>query len=529
MADEGAGAAGAASAAADRQHYMRKGMKTRRSLRREETAAGRMAAHAIDGIPGGFNVYDDHDINEKHLADAIVECCGRYIRHCPQIGWMAYNADEGRWTELYAESAVERVIKHFGELLWEGASTDNAQEMAFARRVLSSGGIAAVKKILSMDTTIAVERDRFDPEPFALNCMGEHLDLRTGEARPSEPEDMHSKTTACRAAGLARAEGGGKGAWELPEMTKGFEDFMRKATSKDGERRSDLAFWILSYFGYCLTGETGASFFVNFHGMGKNGKSVLLNLMLDLFGDYAATLPQDVVIENQFQGQFDLAGLPGIRLGVLVDAPEGRLNMDQLKSIVSGDAVNAKRKYMDDFKFRPICKVAVGSNPRLTLKDTGMAVRRRIRMVPFDWTVPEGEEVANLHRALLRDEGPQILALLAWFANQYYANGEGPGAFPPCAVVDEASAEYMKSEDLVGRWKEERTEPEKGGSASTEDLYQDFKKWATEEGVRKIMQKSRFSEYLAIAIPEKKRVNNKWNYVGIRLKQPPPLPGTGGG
>jgi phage/plasmid-associated DNA primase len=60
-------------------------------------------------------------------------------------------------------------------------------------------------------------------------------------------------------------------------------------TSKDGAGRPDLALFILYWFGYCLNGDTGAAFFnVNFHGVGNNGKPVLLKLMTQLFGDYAA-------------------------------------------------------------------------------------------------------------------------------------------------------------------------------------------------------------------------------------------------
>ena len=515
------------------KYYVQTGFKTRKSERREETEAGRLAAFIINGIPKDFDVYDDRDLNEVHLAQALISTCGRYVRYCPQSGWMVYNAGEGRWSELYAESAVERVIKHFGELLIEGAEPSNTGEMSFARRILSAAGIGAIKNILKHDTTIAVERDRFDAEPDALNCKGDFYNLRTGETRPCKPEDMFSKTTFCKAAPPAppeRTDVRAGRALGMPDLPKMFEDFMSKTTSKDGINRSELALYILSYFGYCLTGDNGASFFVNFHGQGANGKSVLLNLMLELFGSYAAPLPKDLVIENQFQSQFDLAGLPGIRLGVLIDAPEGRLNMDQLKSIVSGDAVNAKRKYLEDFKFKPVCKIAVGSNPRLKLKDTGTAVRRRIRMVPFDNVVPDEDMVINLHRRLLKEEGPQILALLIWFAHEYYVKGEGPAAFPPCKAVDEMSAEYLESEDLVGRWENERTEKAEGNVTSVADLYQDFKKWADGEGVHKIMSKNVFGEHLALHIPNKKRIDSKWHYLDVKLKPPPgELPGAGGG
>jgi len=515
-----------ARAKAAKDFYIDKGLQTRKTDKREDTAAGRLAAFIIGKIPENFDIYEDHDINEAHFAQAVVENCGRWIRYCPQIGWLVYKEEDGRWTERYAESAVQKVVTHFGELLWEGASEANGGEMAFSRRILSSAGISAIKNILKHDPKIACEQEGFDADGDWLNCAGDAYNLRTEETRPAEPEDLFMKSTSCKAAPLRKIKEGG---WALPKIPKMFEDFMTKITSKDGEKRPDLAFYILSWFGYCLTGDNGASFFVNFHGEGANGKSELLSLMLELFGDYAKPIPQDVVIENRFQSQFDYAGLPGIRMGLLIDAPEGRLNMDKLKSIISGEAINAKRKYLKDIDFKPVCKIAVGSNYKLKLKDTGLGIRRRVRMVPFDYTVPDKEKITYIHKKILKEEAPEILALLIYLAHEYYRKGEGPKAFPLCDVVDKASEEYIKSEDFVGRWKEERTEACPGNTESVADLYEDFKKWAEGEGTRKVMGKNSFGDHLQAGL-KKKRVGDTVHYMDIKLKyRQESLPGAGGG
>jgi putative DNA primase/helicase len=210
--------------------------------------------------------------------------------------------------------------------------------------------------------------------------------------------------------------------------------------------------------------------------------------------------------------------LPGVRFAALIDAPEGRLNMDMLKSITTGDKINAKRKFQKDFEFKPCCKLAVGSNPRLTLKDTGAAVKRRIRMVPFDYKVTDDEKIPFFEKYILKDEAEEILSLLIFYANQYYKKGEGPKAFPKCSIIDETSAEYLASEDLVGRWKEERTEVDEGCTETVSDLYQDFRKWVTAEGVQKVMGKSKFSEYLVIHLPNKGRTETGVYYSKVRLK-----------
>ncbi|MDR0709162.1 MAG: DUF5906 domain-containing protein [Spirochaetaceae bacterium] len=503
------------------QYYIHKGLQQKKSTQREDTEPGRMAAYIIDRIPARFDVYEDYDISEEHLAEAIVDTCGRYIRYCPQIGWMVYNAEDGCWKERYAESAVQRVIIHFGQLLLEGTVDINQGELRFARHILSSSGINAVKSILRYHPRIVIEQDQFDANPDLLNCKGDLYNLRSGEARPAEPEDYISKSMYCKATPA-------KGA-EQPPLPRLFEEFLAKVTGKEGQVRPDLAIFIMYWFGYCLTGDSGAAFFVNFHGTGKNGKSVLLRLMMQLFGDYAAPISKDVIIENRFASQFNLQDLPGIRLAVLSDAPEGRLNMETIKQLTTGDIISAQRKFLKNFAFKPVCKIAIGSNPRLTLKDTGMAIRRRIRLVPFDYVITDEEEIINFDQRLM-EEGPDILAALIYLAKDYYRKGGGPRAFPPCAVVDEASAEYLESEDLVGRWVQERTEAAPGNAEGATELYKDFIKWAEDEGVRKKMGKNKFGEHLSVHIPAKKKLNSGWVYQDIMLKGgTASLPGAGSG
>jgi len=377
-------------------YYIKKGQKVKRSELRVDTEAGRLAGFIIDQIPKTFDIYDGYDLAEVHQAQAIVDTCGRYFRYCPEIGWMVYHSEDGCWKEPYAESALQAVITHFGELRYEKAMNNQNEELRFAFRCLSSYGVNAVKNILKLHESIIISQKMFDSDPYLLNCKGDVYDLRKGTCRPAVPEDYLSKSMYCK----AKAEKIDKESG-MPATPKNFRSFLDKVTSKDGVERGDLAFYILFWFGYCLSGDSGASFFLNFHGQGKNGKSVLLKLMLSLFGDYGAPIPEDVIIENRFGSQFDLAELPGIRLGILSDAPEGRLNMKLLKPITSGDTISAKRKFQKGFAFKSMVKVNIGSNPRLTLKETGMAIQRRLRMVPFDYIIKEHEEIPNFEKTLL--------------------------------------------------------------------------------------------------------------------------------
>jgi len=88
----------------------------------------------------------------------------------------------------------------------------------------------------------------------------------------------------------------------------------------------------------------------------------------------------------------------------------------------------------------------------------------------------------------------------------------------------------MESEDLVGRWVKERTESAEGNTESAASLYEDFKKWLDEEGVRKKMSRNKFGEHLGTHV-QRKRINDTYHYIDIKLKydpNPPLDPGGGG-
>jgi putative DNA primase/helicase len=491
------------------EQYIKNGLKRKFSELRSHSDAGRLAAFIISQIPADFDIYQNYDLNETHQAQAVIDCCGQWIRYCPELGWLVYNEADGCWKEKYAEAAVFAVVEHFAHLRWENAE-DDAKELRFCTGMLSASGLMAVMRIIKNDQRVVQRQERFDLRPELLNCKGEVYDLRAGTQRRVEPEDYLTKSTRY-AAWKPEQEG------EEPRLPERFLDFIGEITGKDGAQRMDLAHYILFYFGYALSGDMGAGFFVNFHGAGRNGKSALLSLMLELFGDYGAAIPEDLVLENPRASGFDLSEIPGVRLGVVADAPDGHLNMKDMKPIITGDPMSARRKYRENLQFKPVCKIAVGTNNRLKLRETGLGVQRRIRMIPFDYTIPE-EKVDVFLKDKLLEEGPRILALLIGMAREYYRKGGGPRAFPACAVVDAASREYMASEDQVAQFLEEKTEAAEGAEVTAKDLYKKYLEWCDEQGIRKKLSANSFGDRLSARKIERKHTNKAWLYVGIRLR-----------
>ena len=75
---------------------------------------------------------------------------------------------------------------------------------------------------------------------------------------------------------------------------------------------------------------------------------------------------------------------------------------------MKGD-VSAALKYENYFEFRPQAKLVLATNHRPHVPATDDSIWRRVKLVPFNVTVPEEKRIPELAKQLLEDEGPGIL------------------------------------------------------------------------------------------------------------------------
>src|SRR5262249_40212048 len=148
----------------------------------------------------------------------------------------------------------------------------------------------------------------------------------------------------------------------------------------------ELIAYVQRLFGYALTGDTREQILTIFWGTGANGKSTLLNAILETVGsDYCVKLPATTLMVSQGERHpTELAGLFGRRLAIAVETNDGaRLNEALVKDLTGGDRLTVRRMREDFWSFDPTHKLILCTNhkPRITGRDH--AIRRRLRLVPF--------------------------------------------------------------------------------------------------------------------------------------------------
>lgn len=325
--------------------------------------------------------------------------------------------------------------------------------------VLSSkaGALRAAATLAQSEIPIAATPDVFDRDPWMLNVANGTIDLRTGELRPHEQEDMITM--------LAAVE------FDPAALCPHWEEFLQRILP-DVEVRA----FMQRFLGYSLTGDTSEQVVVFLYGGGANGKSTLLGVVQDILADYALQAPPSLLMAQE-RGGDDLgrrqrATLVNKRLVLCQEIEAGRfLNEAQVKQLTGGDKITAARLYEAEFEFAATHKLVVATNHKPKVRGQDDGIWRRIRLIPFEVTIPEAERDPDLG-AKLRTEAAGILAWCVRGCLDWQRDRLG---IPP--AVRAASADYRTDEDALAEFLETKTERDRRAFVSTKRLYSVYSDW----------------------------------------------------
>jgi putative DNA primase/helicase len=354
-------------------------------------------------------------------------------------------------------------------LQWDGAIWRRVEDLRVFHLIR---GIARAyskmhrdKKLARDSATAAIERaarndPRHDRLPHIWNPDKEILgssmtvDLKTGVSYEPRREDHITKAALVAPAKIA---------------TPLWEGFLHKVTDGDVE----LQKYLQRASGYCLSGLTSEHVLFFLYGTGANGKSVFIDTLIAIWGDYSAVAPMTTFMASHTdQHPTDLAMLNGVRLAVAHETEIGRHWAEaRLKAITGGDPITARFMRADFFTYTPQFKLWIVGNHKPALRNVDEAIRRRIHLVPFTVTIPPEERDKDLFEKLK----PEWPGVLQW-ATEGFLEWKKDGLAPPPAVRS-ATDKYLADEDSFARWIEEKCIVGKGLQRAAGDLWGSYKAW----------------------------------------------------
>ncbi|MBL6458824.1 hypothetical protein JMJ55_26180 [Belnapia sp. T6] len=444
----------------------------------------RAAGASIEEAPEASPEYSDDAI-----ALAFSAHHAEHLLYVPEWGrWLQW--DGVRWvadTVLAVHDLVRRACRKAAARALEAA---NPRERWSIAGLASAQKVAAVERLVRSDRRHAQASDQFDADPWLLNTPGGVVDLQDGRTRPHRPADLFTKVTA-----TAPVQG-------CPLWLA----FINEITQGDAGAATYLQCWC----GYALTGLVREHAFLFLYGPGGNGKSVLLNTLAAVMGDYATVADMDLFTATHgHQHPTGLADLRGARLVVAQETEADKpLAEARVKALTGGDRIKARFMGRDFFAFQPAFKLIMAGNHRPVLRNPDDAMRRRLHLLPL--THRPAQPNPDLPD-LLRNEMPGILAWAIEGCLLWQMHGLGMPL-----VAKEATADYFAEQDLLARWLAERCEDRPSATTLSSVLYRDWSQWATERGEQAGTQKA-FSGTLE-RYRAKKRTNEGVVFIGIKLK-----------
>jgi putative DNA primase/helicase len=457
---------------------------------------------------------DDIHLTDLGNARRVVERHGQDLRYVhPWRHWYVW--DGKRWRQDQTAEAVRRVketqdslhrwaVEQLGQLdriADRKEQADLAKALnAVLRHTLKWEDARAIGRCLELmrsEPDVPVLPGDLDADPWLLNVLNGTIDLRTGQLRPHRRDDLITKLAPVIYDPDARC----------PLWQRSLDRWMGGSKG--------LTTYLQRVVGYGLTGDVSEQVLWLLYGSGANGKSTFLLILLAMLGDYGMQAVADLLMTRKHEAHpTERADLFGKRLVATIETEEGkRLAEALMKQLTGGDKVRARKMRQDFFEFSPTHKIILAANHKPVIRGTDYAVWRRIKLVPFTVTIPDGEKDRQLPEKLKTE----LSGILAW-AVAGCLDWHRHGMAEP-DEVRQATSSYQREQDVICAFITECCDCKAEAKVKVSALYEAYGRWSGD----KFMTQPAFNEKLRGKGYESRRGHGgSYFWYGLTLDQDGP-------
>ena len=432
--------------------------------------------------------------------DFFVKAYSDQVRYC--ISWNKFLIWNGTCWQIDTRGTVEEMCVDFVHKMYRAMRfiEDPKLKIQFEKHLIRSESFRRIQGfvgLLKMSKDIKVEDFEMDKDNFLFNTSSQTINLKTNKIKEPGITDLitkksnfiFDKTATCPT-------------WDM---------FLQQIFNKDRE----LIRFVQKAMGYSLCGDTSEQCLFILWGTGANGKSTFLNVLQQLFGDYAASTGTETFMKKTNDHSNDIARLKGMRLVTSSEGEQGKPLSESLVKLITGeDALTARFLYGEYFSFKPTFKIFMATNHKPKIRGADNGIWRRIKMIPFTVTIPPEQRDKKLTEKLIAENS----GILNWLLKGYVMWQKEGLAMEPDAVRN-ANEEYRMDMDVVGTFVNECLEIDASLKWRLNNtlLYNTYVKWCTKNNERLQSQK-----WLTMRMSEKgfKRMlsNGERLWLGLVLK-----------
>ena len=398
-------------------------------------------------------------------ANRLVGNFGDSLAFTPELGWLVWN---GRVWEpdrnLPQEHAKQTAVGIYDEVIQRGG--DRELE-AWAKQSQNANRIDAMLKLAKSDPEIYRHADEFDTDREFLNVGNGLLNLESARLYPHNQDFQCTNLTEVTYDESAKC----------PRWFEFLDEVFDNVQLIEFVQRS---------VGYSLSGFTNEQVLFFLCGAGANGKSIFLNVLLELIGSYGKTTGADTIMRHTAAHHDDLARLHKARVVAVAEIEEGsRLREARVKDLTGEDTVAARFLYRESFEFEPRFKLWLRGNHKPTVQGSEEGIWRRIAIIPFDRVIPVEQRDPNLGEKL----SAEMPGILRWAVEGFAAWKAGGLKAPP--IVTAAVRDYREESDETQSFLDECCDVGQGDyQARSSALANSYTYWASQGGHEKLSNKA---------------------------------------
>ena len=345
---------------------------------------------------------------------------------------------------------------------------------------------------------------KLDQNKYLLGFENGIYDFKNKVFRKGEPEDYVSFSTQTNYIPFDPNDK------EQQQKKDEIDDFMLKVFPNNELRK-----YMWEHAASCLIGEQRNQKFNIYTGIGGNGKSIWVNLMNLVLGDYSDKLNIALITQKRkgIGGPTpEIAKLKGKRY-VSMDEPSAGdvLNEGIMKQMVGGDEMEGREMYgRHMIKFYPQFELVCCTNRLFEINSTDKGTWRRIRQVDFrsefldeqEYEIKNQQNLCNdpEHPIYLKDDELEkklpswvqvFTALLIEIVNKT------GGKVKDCNMVIEASNRYQEKQDFYALFcKEKIARGREDQKIKKTDIRMQFQNWYQENYQQKPPKSMELYDYL---------------------------------
>ena len=277
---------------------------------------------------------------------------------------------------------------------------------------------------------------------------------------------------------------------ELSMPTPRWDKFLEEVlvTGASGEKCEELIEYMYAVLGNLLIPDMKLQQMFYFYGSGNNGKSVLLDVMIDIIGQEFVS---SFNVQDLTTKQFTLPGLVGKRANICNEEESKYVESSIFKALVTGEPIETRRLYGDNFSFRSTAKFIFATNkiPQFNQWDGG--IERRVRIIPFYYKVPAHKVDTSLYEKL-RQELPGIMGKIIERGIKPLVKSGFRLNTPD--IVHQATSEFKKNTSPVEAFIEasygEPSANFPGEFVANSESYREYRGWCDETGRRPVKSRT---------------------------------------